>query len=165
MNRKITTIYSLALIAGIFFSCCREKSMDGMIIFTRISAKAPSSPTAFNTTPDGSTIIAVDSKGSQMEVLTKDFFSAASPRISFDGKCLLFTAKKNSETPWQIFEMNLENRKVRPVTSCSENCLHPAYLPGERIVFCRINKNDSLRSQSSLFSCNIDGSDSETNFF
>ena len=61
--------------------------------------------------------------------------------------------------PWQIWEMKLADSKIRQVTSSSENCIDPAYLPGGCLVFSKLTVNDSLKSGHSLFTCNLDGSD------
>jgi len=65
-------------------------------------------------------------------VISVDYFSARVSEISYDGKSILFAAQRKQADPWQIFEMNLESKKVHQVTSVSENCIDPAYLPGDR---------------------------------
>jgi hypothetical protein len=156
MNRKrILTIF-LITIPILFFLSCKEKSMDGRIIFTRISGKAPNS-----TAPQdiNSQIATISPDGSDLEILTKDFFSAIAPSISFDGKCLLFAGKLKSVDSWKIYEMNLKSRKIKQIISLNDNCLYPAYLPDGEIVFSRLSSKDSLQSPSSLYSCKMDGSD------
>jgi Tol biopolymer transport system component len=96
-----------------------------------------------------------------LKVLTEDFFSARSPEISFDGQSMIFTAQKKQNDTWQIWEMNLENLKVRQVTSSSENCIDPAYLPGERVVFSKFSTNDIVKNGHTLFTCNLDGSETK----
>jgi hypothetical protein len=148
--------------SGIFLISCGKKSMEGMIIITLADSKTLS--------PDyitgkswryvtGSHLYAIDpgKPGKIPESLTDNFFSACSPDISFDGKCMLFAAQKIQGDPWQIWEMNLERRKLRLITSGTENSIDPAYLPGRRIVFSRTIANDSLKSGHTLFTCNNDG--------
>ncbi|MBK7627946.1 MAG: hypothetical protein IPJ16_12275 [Bacteroidales bacterium] len=53
--------------------------------------------------------------------------------------------------------MNLKNKEYRQVTSASENSIDPAYMPGDRVVFSRFLINDSLKSEHTLFTCNLDG--------
>ena len=60
--------------------------------------------------------------------------------------------------PWQIWEMNLTNTKIRQITSSQENCTDPDYLPDGSIVFSRLNVNDTLKAGHSLYTCNPDGS-------
>ncbi|MCD6543479.1 MAG: hypothetical protein J7K34_03125, partial [Flavobacteriaceae bacterium] len=95
----------------------------------------------------------------KLKVLTKDFFSACSPEISYDGKYMLFAAQKKQNDIWQIWEMNLGNLKVKQITSSNENCIDPAYLPGERLVFSKFTENDTVKTGHSLFTGNLDGSD------
>jgi hypothetical protein len=49
-------------------------------------------------------------------VLTEDFHSASDPTISFDGKQILFAAKKTATDSWDIFEMGVDGSNVRQVT-------------------------------------------------
>jgi hypothetical protein len=167
MNKIRATIVFFALMAfgsaTIFFSSCKGKSHDGMIIFTRSAAKlqipyydkqdswkyvSPVQIVALNRDkPEGS-----------LKVLTSDFYSARSPRVSYDGKYLLFAAQQKQSDIWQIWEMDLDNLKTRQVTASKENCTDPAYLPLGRIVFSKIAANDTLKAGHSLFTCNIDGS-------
>lgn len=98
-------------------------------------------------------------KPASAKVLTKEFYSACFPKISYDGKHLLFSAQKTKDDPWQIWEMNLHNLKSRRIFSSDENCADPSYLPDGRIVFSRQINNDTVRKAQSLFTCNIDGSD------
>jgi hypothetical protein len=104
-------------------------------------------------------LIAVDpdKPGKPAEILTSEFFSALSPEVSYDGKSIIFSGKLTGNDPWQIWEMNLKNKEFRQVTSVADNCIDPAYLPGDRVVYSRYLKNDSLKSEHSLFTCNIDG--------
>lgn len=93
------------------------------------------------------------------DLLTIDFYSASSPDISHDGSKIIFTAQKNKDDPWQIWEMDLRKLSSRQVTTLQDNCLDPVYLPGEKVVFSRQIQNDSLKAGYTLFSCNVDGSD------
>lgn len=104
-------------------------------------------------------IAVVDAEDSgDPQVLTEGFYSACSPSVSFDGARLLFAARKEQKDSWQIWEMELSSRKVKQITSSSENSIDPVYLPGDKVVFSRMIENDSLKSGHSLFSCNLDGS-------
>lgn len=93
------------------------------------------------------------------DILTIDFFSASSPDISYDGSRIIFTARKNQNDPWQIWEMDLKKLSSRQVVFLQDNCLDPVYLPGDKVVFSRQIQNDSLKAGYTLFSCNVDGSD------
>lgn len=148
----------------VFLSSCNKRSMEGMIIFTQ--AKGDLQEINYNTENSwryisGSRITAIkpNKPEEKLKVLTEDYFSACAPEISYDGKSMLFTAQKNQNDVWQIWEMNLENLKVRQVTSSTENCIDPAYLPGERLVFSKFTKNDTLKTGHSLFTGNLDGSE------
>ena len=53
---------------------------------------------------DGGRLVLLSKDGST-RVLTADFESAADPAVSFDGKRILFAAKKSAGDRWNIFEM------------------------------------------------------------
>jgi hypothetical protein len=137
--------------------------MDGMILFTQVAGK----PQDINYLTGDSwryipkaRIVALDrdKSGRSLKVLTEGYHSARSPEISYDGKYMLFAAQQKQNDPWQIWEMNLENSKIRQITSSKENCIDPAYLPGGRLVFSKLTVNDSLKAGHSLYTCNLNGS-------
>jgi hypothetical protein len=150
------------LSSDMFLVSCVKKSMEGMIIITQANNKTLSPDYLYGKSwryiPE-SHLYAIDpgNPGKSPEALTENFFSASSPEISFDGNCMLFAAQKNQDDPWQIWEMNLASRKIKQITSGTENSIDPAYLPGERLVFSGTIATDSLKSGHTLFTCNTDG--------
>ncbi len=145
----------LILISSIIFSSCSSNT-GKIIIVTGTPAKDPLSPSS-----DEKIGILDPSRPSAIKILTKDFYSACSPDISCDGKTLLFSGRKNEQDHWQVWEMDISSSRFRQITSCNDNCLFPAYLPDDRILFSRMLQNDSLKSKLSLFRCKQDGSGSE----
>ena len=57
------------------------------------------------------------------------------------------------------------NSKVRQITTLDENCVDPAYMPGDRFVFSKISKNDTIQKGHALFTGNLDGSNINQNTF
>ncbi len=151
-------------VSVILLTACGGNSLEGKLI---ISEAPPSGVQADYITGEGwrclpeSRLAAIDPQNPSAapEILTKDFYSAAMPDLSYDGERILFAARKEKDDPWQIWEMNLRNLKSRQVTKTNENCIDPAYMPGDRLVFSRSVLNDSLKAGYSLFTSNIDGSD------
>jgi hypothetical protein len=149
---------------GIFYSSCKEKSMDGMIIFTQIAGKLQDinyiTGDNWRYIPQSHIMVMNPNKrGGSLKVLTEGYFSARSPEISYDGRYMLFAAQQKQNDPWQIWEMNLEDSKFRQVTSSLENCIDPVYLPGGRLVFSKLTINDTVKAVHSLYTCKLDGSD------
>jgi hypothetical protein len=167
MNRKRAAIVILIIISigssGIFMQSCKEKSLEGMIIFSRVAGKVQDinyvTGNSWRYIPLSS-IVSTDPEkpGSTLKVLTEGFYSARSPQISYDGKNMLFTAQQKQNDPWQVWEMNLTNSEIRQITTSQENCTDPDYLPDSRLVFSRLNVNDTLKAGHSLYTCNPDGS-------
>ncbi|HXX21949.1 MAG TPA: hypothetical protein VEO19_02225 [Terriglobia bacterium] len=109
--------------------------------------------------PSGSRIVRLEKGSSRPTNLTPSFFSAADPRISFDGSKVLFAAKKNATANWQIWEMNTDGTGQRQVTHSDGNCLAPAYLPRGAIAFTgEVQDTGGSRAYQIYFS-RLDGSD------
>ena len=168
MNIKRSNIVFIIIVtisySCLFFSSCKQRSVEGMIIITEVAGDlrdvdhiTGNSWRYFSE----SRIVALNSNKSeeQFNVLSKDFLSACSPKISYDGNFMLFSAQKEQNDIWQIWEMNLENLKVRQITTSSENCIDPNYLPGDRLVFSKFTTNENVNASHSLFTCNLDGSE------
>lgn len=71
------------------------------------------------------------------EPLVPDFAASADADISFDGQWVMFAGKKNAGDPWQIWEINLQDRKVRSVVTTKTDAVRPLYLPGGRLVWAQ----------------------------
>jgi hypothetical protein len=157
----LSIILSLLCSVG-FMTSCEKKSMEGKVIITLTGSNSVNADYITGESrpyTEQSQILAVDplDPDRKPEPLTADFYSACSPDISYNGKCMLFTGEQKKGDAWQIWEMNLENFKIKQVTSSPDNSIDPAYLPGGRIVFSRYLKNDSLKAGHTLFTCNLDG--------
>lgn len=166
MKRKGTIrLYSLILIAAIvILNSCTKKSMEGLIVFTRIAGEIQmpdsTSGVPFEYIPESEILLLDPSKPEEApQNLTADYFSAVSPEISYDGKFMLFSAQKESTDNWQIWEMDLDNLKARQLTFYDENCISPAYLPGSRFVFSKLTTNHTSKTGHLPFVGNLDGSE------
>ena len=166
MNRKKSNRAFLIMIiccSGIFFSSCNEKLKEGTIVFTQVAEDLHDIDYISGKSwryITNSRIVALEPENPEAvpKVLTNDYFSACSPQVSSDGKFMVFAAQKKQNDVWQIWEMNLENLKVKQITSSTEDCIDPAYLPNGRLVFSKSTKNDIVKTGNSLFTCNLDGS-------
>lgn len=85
--------------------------------------------------PTGASVFLHDSAGEHL--LVPDFAASADPTVSFDGQLVLFAGKSTAQDPWQIWEIPLSGGAARRVTSGSEDCIRPFYLPDNRIVYTR----------------------------
>jgi hypothetical protein len=103
--------------------------------------------------------ISIRKTSASPEVLSQGFYSACSPQVSYDGTHILFSGKKNEKDPWSIWEMKADGSHPRQITSVSENCTNPVYLPSGRVAFCKSPLNYSPKTGQPVFVCNIDGSE------
>lgn len=92
-----------------------------------------------NRFPKGSQLASVTSTDRTHRVLTPGFFAAADPEVSFDGVRVLFSGRQAMNSPWQIWEMNIDGSAPRQITHCPADCLKAAYLPRGEIVFTFIS--------------------------
>jgi hypothetical protein len=164
INRAIIMLKTISVgIAYLFlFSCGGRSVKSGMMVATEAPGNIKDQDYINGVSwryLTGSRIIAFNpDKPESFKVLTKGFYSACFPEISFDGRFMLFTAQQKADDPWQIWEMELDNLNSRKIRSFSENCADPAYLPGGRLVFSKLTVNDTVRNANCLFTCNLDGS-------
>ena len=83
--------------------------------------------------PSGATIFLRDGKLSQP--LVTGFAASADSSVSFDGQRVLFAGKRNAQDPWQIWEVPVAGGEPHRVSSGSEDCIRPFYLPEDRVVY------------------------------
>ena len=162
---KSNTIIKNLLIAACFamlFNACKEQATDGMIVMTQVATNLVNSNDS--SVKDilyhsKSRIVALNpnKSGESLMVLSKDFFSACAPNISYDGKQMLFAAQKNQNDPWQIWELNFDNLKYKQVTDSPQNAIDPTYLPDGTIAFSKTVSFNKLNTSLALFTCNLDG--------
>jgi hypothetical protein len=85
-----------------------------------------------------------------VKIISEDFYSACSATVSYDGKKLAFSGKKNQDDRWQIYSMDLRTRKISMVTNSEFNCTDACWLPSGKISFSG--------SEGAMYTCNADGS-------
>lgn len=146
----------------ILYVSCKPRSLNGMLIITLVPGNIQNmnliTGESWRYIP-GAYIAALDPDNpASLKAITDGFYSACSPEISYDGKYMLFTAQQNEGDSWQIWEMDLDNLKARQVTSFNDNCIDPVYLPGGRLVFTKLTRNDTVKTAHCLYTCNLDGS-------
>lgn len=123
-------------------SSCEEGVREGAILMTAINPELNVLPSELNKKAaflEGTEIVMFDPEHPNNRLLSvsKEFYSAAGPSISFDAKKMLFSAQKLKGDPWQVYEMTLTDLKYQQLTRSDSNCYEPAYLPGDRIVYSK----------------------------
>jgi hypothetical protein len=105
------------------------------------------------------------SPNGQLKKLTdiaKDGGAVADPEISFDGMKVIFSMRKNRNSNFDIYEMNVDGTNQKPLTTSPFDDCDPAYLPNGKIVFAS-NRRDirdeyERREVENLHTMNADGS-------
>jgi hypothetical protein len=163
---RATIVFTFFMALGFaspFLTSCKKKSTEGTIIITRTAyKKGESNPGAADkqVINSRSEIIAIE-QGQSPRSLTASFFSARSPEISNDGKTMIFAGVKTEGEPWQIWETDLVSLKTKQLTKIKGDCTDPAYLPLGRFLFTCHTAADSLKSTESIYTSNIDGTDTK----
>jgi len=95
--------------------------------------------------------------------LTDDFYSAADPAVSFDGKSIFFSGKRREKDLRQIWRMDSDGRNKVQLTTHAGDCFAPLSVgtlfhlddnaPVSRLLYLAY-------PESALYTCNMDGSDS-----
>ncbi len=164
--RKTILIYIFPAVIGFLtflLASCSKKNQNDVIIFSGVSSDIPArnfiSGKFWRYLPDSRIYKYNPHKPSKPpEVITKDFFSARAPQISYDGRSMIFAGQLKENEPWHIWEMNLKSLDFKKVTTTEDNCTDPAYLPDGRILFSMHASDDTLKAGHSLYICNPDGS-------
>jgi hypothetical protein len=152
-------ILSATLSVGLLFVSCSQETQEKTLIVTKVPASSfTTGEKSYIPSWEGAALVAVPvGKDHLPAVLTKDFYSACSPHVSYDGNHILFTGQKKKGDPWSIWEMDLRKRFSRQITKCKESCFTPYYLPGGRIVFTREMPDTGNGSFLTLFTMMLDG--------
>ncbi len=117
---------------------------------------------------NGSRLVSMtlDKTDGKVRELSRGFLIASDPYVSYDGRWLLFAAKRTENEPLQIYQMQIDGSRLKPVTRSTSDSAEPCYLPDGRIVFSSspqptVGNPSQAQDQSSLFTCNLDGSQME----
>ena len=124
MNLKniLTGFVALIILLLVILSFLTKsgESETETIIFTAIPVSANHfEPTRF---PEESKIFQINAPDNEPIQLTPEFHSARSPEVSFDGSKMLFSAQKNKDEIWQIWEMDVNTSTFKQITTRSFNC-------------------------------------------
>jgi hypothetical protein len=150
---------ALVILAVVFLRFSGKVAPEGSLIFTQVSVQGSGAAEA--DAPSRIAMIEPGRASADPQVLTKDFHAAASPSMSYDGRKMVFAARKTAGDTWQIWEMDLSGRKTRQITSCASDCIDPVYLPDGRIAFSRRSSSDNPEVFYELVTCKSDGSDNK----
>jgi hypothetical protein len=119
--------------------------------------------------PQGSRIVLLDPSSPDGEVidLTPGFSAAGRPDLSFDGRRILFVARRAPADRLAVWELALGGGKPRLVTDRPANCTRAIYLstlhtlnaaePVEQIAFA-VADGRSGPGHQTLYTCRMDGS-------
>ncbi len=88
--------------------------------------------------PAGARLMLV--QGGAARALVPEFAASADAAVSFDGARVLFAGKQKPGEPWQIWEIAVAGGTPRRITSGSDDCIRPFYMPADNLVYARRTK-------------------------
>ncbi len=103
--------------------------------------------------------------GKLTDLTGKRFVAAIQPDLSYDGRKVIFSARKTADERWNVYEMDLDGSALRQITKGLDDCWDPYYLPDGRIVFS--SNSPGVRDEYDrdvaplLFTCDADGDNPE----
>ncbi len=143
-------------------------SLSVPVVFTQIPARhgtMQSEIPPLRRLAGGSRIVLLDSRqpSKNVEILTRDFFAAGSPDISFDGRRMLFIGKRREEDSLGVWEMELSWHTVRPIVQLATDCIEARYLStiftleatSPEYLICL--SNIGADGIGALYTCHMDG--------
>jgi hypothetical protein len=153
-------------------------SAAGALVIAQFPARVALPPTVSGGTlrsgfGEGGRIVLVSPSG-RVTPLTTAFESAADPEVSFDGKSILFAARRTAGDSWCVYEMRADGTGVRQLTCGAAGARQPVYQstiytitatsvePWVQIAF--VGRNPGERNEAgsgpntSLWTCRTDGS-------
>ena len=137
ITRKMITAFALAALVS---SCGAAQSVKTDLNADFVVTSAPvykqlAELRGEERFPNGARLLLVHQ--GKAEQLVPEFAASADADVSFDGKWVMFTGKRSAGDPWQIWEVNLQDRKVRTVVATKVDAVRPLYLPGGRLVWAQ----------------------------
>lgn len=154
--QNLTPTFFLIIISGFLLVSCSQHASEGMIIMTQVDKdvkitefKKEAKLRIFSEAK----IMMIDPANPERRswLLSKNFYSACSPQVSFDAKKMVFSGQKYKNDIWQIYEMDLASLAYEPLTNAKENCTDPVYLPGNRFVYNRDFYSENGEKGQALF--------------
>ena len=76
---------------------------------------------------DGTRIVLLPSSGAEPIVLTSEFAAACDPDVSFDGATIVFAGKRERDSSWQIWRMNVDGSNKVQVTRGEGDNITPVF--------------------------------------
>ncbi len=118
---------------------------------------------------EGSKIVklSLEDHSKSIVILTDDFYSAMDPDLSFNGKKILFTGKKQENDRWRIWEMDIDGENKKQLTSGNMDSVSPLYigtlfhlndkLPTRRIGYITLEMDMRKIKPAAIYSSDFDG--------
>jgi hypothetical protein len=166
------TVLRIAWVAPLLFAClavggpAEPVRLGAPVVFTQLPQDNSLAPRALLRGDYGrGGRLALLLPDGNVRVLSKGFESAADPEVSFDGKRILFAARKTASDHWNIYEMGADGSGPRQVTRNLGDCRNPVYqsalfyLNDPHPIY-QVTFVSAMAGELNLYSVRLDGSES-----
>ena len=139
----VTAGAAIALMSGALGATVGNPHIGVAYIFTEAPRYEPKAwIEGHDRFPEGATLQLVEAQ--KCRVLAPGFYASADAAVSYDGRKVLFSGKRNSGDHWQIWEVALEGGgPPRQMTRGDVDCVRPLYVPAVGIVYTRSDHQGS----------------------
>ena len=120
------------LVTVLLPSACAMAGASTPFMYTEAPRYDPQGGERF---PSGARLMLLE--GGTARAFVPGFAASADAAVSFDGARVLFAGKRKPAEPWQIWEAAVAGGTPRRVTSGSDDCIRPFYMPGDSLVYAR----------------------------
>jgi hypothetical protein len=139
---RTLTVLAPGLVALLLLGIgCGRSIPEGSLVLTQVplTATTANAPGDWmdERYPAGSRVVLVTrpEHPQRVRVLSRDLVAAGCPALSPCGEWVLFSAKAQGASTWQIYETRLKAGSPRRLTSMPGGAMDPVYLPDGRFVF------------------------------
>lgn len=135
---------------AVALSGCTANIPQGSLVITQTPTQTTEDKTTNsvldNLYPAGSRLIILETPftNKKIRILSKGFYSAGSPYVSWDGQTIYFVGKKSQNSPWQIYRTTSSGSRIEQLTDMPGGACSPALISDGGLVF--ISPTPSLKA-------------------
>ena len=126
--------------AAFLLAGCHRQAPPGALVLTQTPVDVPPSPGATVLDvryPPGSRVVLLvpPFRTDTVRELSRGFFAAGDPCVSWDGRWVYFAGKSSEGADWQIYQVNAGGGRPQPLTRMPGGAMDPAIAAHGELVF------------------------------
>ena len=140
METKLTKLlFILSLVIAL--SGCSANIPDGSIVITQVPVQKADEKQNKDILdalyPPGSRVVILEKpyENGKIRIVSKGFYSAGSPYVSWDGRTIYFIGKKDSNSTWQIYSVVAGETGIKQLTDMQGGACSPSLISDGSLSF------------------------------